>query len=91
MNTTPKRRKAFSMLAVGTIAVFGLAACGDDDDDPSGTTSVDVQNSEVTATSVVSVGSDVTTGEVVTSEVAVTEVETNVSEVTVGGAATTGG
>src|ERR687893_3280374 len=73
------RRAVLPFAAVAALAV-GMTACGDDDDEPDDT-SVDVETSEVSATTVMPVESEVTTGTVLTSEVEVTETTTMISEV----------
>ena len=84
MNSSPgkrriPRRAVLPFAAVAALAV-GMTACGDDDDEPDDT-SVDVETSEVSATTVMPVESEVTTGTVLTSEVEVTETTTMISEV----------
>lgn len=83
MNTSsPARsrlRLAAAPLAIAGLS-FGLVACGDDDNEPDDT-EIDVETSDVSVTSVVTVDSEVTTDTVLTSEVEVTEIETDVSEV----------
>ena len=88
MNTTnsqPNRVawRMTSVVALGAAATFGVAACGDDDEPDD--TEVEVNTSEVTGSSVVSVDSEVTVGTTVTSEVEVVETVTDVSEVVVTG------
>ncbi len=70
------------LVALSVVTVFGVAACGDDDDGPA-TTKVEPVTSVVTGTTVVTVDSEVTVGTTVTSEVEVTDTTTQVSEVVI--------
>jgi hypothetical protein len=78
------------VVAIGATLVLTTAACGDDDDDtPS--TSIEVETSDVSETSVVTNESEVTLGTTVSSEVTETTTFTSEVEITEPGVTTSGG